>query len=211
MSEDFRPAELGPIRPPADEAPIDVAACIREARERLVSQPQTDAASGRLVPGNAGPAGVDIIGHRSAQMQTALAPVRDAIEQGIRADLGYPVGGAERPPVRLRMVARNLATLDVLAETFGTWIEDRGVMTAKGKTRSAVTTLLSIIDRQNKLALALGLARRDKNITQMSAAEWAARQVSGLDDPNVTTSSQPLTWDDRVGGPQERTEPSTHE
>ena len=76
----------------------------------------------------------------------------------------------------MRITARNLATLDVLAETFWTWIETRGVLTAKGKTRSAVTTLLSIIDRQTKLAAVVGLQRKAHDVRAMSAEAWVRTQ-----------------------------------
>ena len=66
------------------------------------------------------------------------------------------------------MTVRNLATLEVLQSTFWTFIEAQGVMTAKGKTRSAVTTLLSIIDRQTKLAATLGLERRAKPVASLA-------------------------------------------
>lgn len=136
----------------------DVADCIREARERLSA---TSPAMNALE-----------VGDRSVQLQAALAPVRAAIYQATLADLGVSPDGPDRPSEALRITARNLATLDVLAETFWTWIETRGAVTAKGKTRSAVTTLLSIIDRQTKLAAVIGLARKSRDVRHMSIAQF---------------------------------------
>jgi len=137
---------------------LGATACIRAARERLAS---TSPAMNALD-----------IGDRSVQLQTALAPVREAIYRATCTDLGVSPDGAERPTEALRITARNLATLDVLAETFWTWIEARGVLTAKGKTRSAVTTLLSIIDRQTKLAAVIGLQRKARDVGSMSLAQY---------------------------------------
>lgn len=135
----------------ADElrtATPDVAECIREARERLsVAGPSMNAMQ---------------VGDRSVKLQAALEPVRAAIYGQTLADLGCSIDGPEKPTETLRMTARNLAALDVLAETFWTFIEAQGVLTAKGKTRAAVTTWLSIVDRQLKLAQVLGLERKAK-------------------------------------------------
>jgi hypothetical protein len=140
---------------------LGVATHVREARRQLVDR-----------PGGQGNSNAMTIGHCSEQMQTALAPVRDAIERAVLADLGFAKDGSEQPAEALRITARNLASLDVLAETFWTWLEGRGVLTSKGKTRSAVNTLLSIIDRQTKLAAVVGLTRRTKDIRAMSVQQW---------------------------------------
>jgi hypothetical protein len=145
----------------------DVAACIREARQQLEGQPAMNA----LGPG-----------HRSVALQTALAPVRDAIEQRTLADMGFSPDGAETPPETVRSLARNFAALDVLAQTFWTWIEDRGVLTSKGKTRSAVTTYLGIIDRQSKLASVIGLQRRRRSAADMGIDEWLEHTRRSADD-----------------------------
>ena len=116
------------------------------------------------------------VGDRSVRLQAALAPVRDAIYRATCADLGVSPDGPERPSEALRITARNMATLDVMAETFWTWIEDRGALTSKGKTRSAVTTLLSIIDRQTKLAAVIGLQRKAKDIRSMSISDYLRSQ-----------------------------------
>lgn len=144
----------------ASERP-DVAASIRAARQQLEGQPEHNAIT---------------IGHRSAHLQAALEPVRTAIYEATLSDLGYPKDGPERPSEALRMTARNLASLDVLAETFWTWIESRGPVTSKGRTRSAVNTLLSIIDRQTKLAATIGLERKARDVSRMSAAEYVEQQ-----------------------------------
>ena len=119
----------------------DVAECVREARRALEGRPHL---------------GAMVVGDRSVRLQTALAPLRAAIEHRALMDAGYGDDSLEPPPETVRITARNLASLDVLAETFWTWLETRGPLTAKGKTRSAVTTLLAIIDRQTKLTAVLG-------------------------------------------------------
>jgi hypothetical protein len=162
---------------------LDVAACVREARRRLEAQPQTDPVTGQVTPGNVQ---TMTVGDRSVQLQAALAPVREAIYQAALTDLGVSPDGPDRPSEALRITARNLATLDVLAETFWSWIEARGVLTAKGKTRSAVTTLLSIIDRQTKLAAVVGLQRKSRDIGRMSVQDWIAHDQQQR-QPSTTT------------------------
>src|SRR5262245_41671622 len=91
-------AQLQSVGPNGDD-------CIREARQQLEGQPAMNA----LGPG-----------HRSVALQTALAPLRDAIEQRTLSDMGFSIDGAETPPETVRSLARNFAALDVLAQTFWT-------------------------------------------------------------------------------------------
>jgi hypothetical protein len=143
----------------------DVAECIREARERLSAAGPSMNAMG--------------VGDRSVRLQAALSPVRDAITAATLADLGYSLDGPNQPPEAARVTARNLAALDVLGETFWTWIEAQGVLTAKGKTRAAVTTWLSIVDRQTKLAGVLGLERKARAATPL--ADVLAQHEESID------------------------------
>src|SRR5262245_42187961 len=106
----------------------DVAACVREARQRLEAQPQADEGTGQVTPGNVRSM---TVGARSAQLQTALAPVREEIYRRALSDQGYGQDTLESPPETLRINCRNLASLDVLVETFWTHLETRGVLTAK--------------------------------------------------------------------------------
>lgn len=157
---------------------LDVAGAVRDARQALVDH-QQQGVHGHVVDANVN---AMTIGHTSAQLQTALEPLREAIYQSTLSDLGFSVDGAERPPEALRITARNLASLDVLCETFFTWIEERGVLTAKGKTRSAVNTLLSIIDRQTKLVAVIGLTRRSRDIGKMPIDEYLKHQQQQAGD-----------------------------
>jgi hypothetical protein len=145
---------------PDVETVVDVAEYVRDARRSLMARPQYDE-HGNPLSGNTR---TMTIGHRSAQMAAALEPIRQAVYRATLADMGCTVDGSNRPTEAQRITARNLATLDMLAETFWTWIEQQGVMTSKGKTRAAVTTLLSIIDRQTKLAQFVGLDRRQRGV-----------------------------------------------
>lgn len=141
----------------------DVAAAVRQARADVEAMPgQT--------------ANAMTIGHESKHLRAALEPVRRAIYDATMSDLGYPANGAEHPPETLRMTVRNLAALDVLVETFWTHLETRGVLTAKGKTRSAMTTFLLIVDRQARLAQVLGLDRRSRSVDLAKALSGEVRR-----------------------------------
>ena len=106
-------------------------ASCEKARRRLADREQTDDA-GRAIDGNTKTLKA---GHRSEQLQAALAPIRAAIETAtLTLALGFPPDGPERPPEALRMTGqRSLAGLDVLSETFWTYIETLGPLTLRGE------------------------------------------------------------------------------
>ena len=73
------------------------------------------------------------VGDRSKHLQAALEPLRSEIYHAMLSDLGLSENGPQRPTETQRMTVRNLASLDVLAETFWTWIAERGVLTSKAR------------------------------------------------------------------------------
>lgn len=105
-------------------------------------------------------------GLRSARAAAALLPGQEAIRAAMlerRAAVVADLGG----PDELSQVASDeidrYARLHVLHESLWREIEARGVLTAKGRQRAALTALLAVSDRIDRLAARLGLARRPKH------------------------------------------------
>lgn len=94
-------------------------------------------------------------------------------EAAIMNDLG---GAAELSTLAAGMVERH-ARLEMVESYLFTTLQQLGPLTAKGRTRAALTAWLSVVDRLQKSALALGLARRTRQVTDL------ARALSGLDGP----------------------------
>lgn len=93
----------------------------------------------------------------------------------IVADLGGDVS-----TIRADLIG-DYCRADLLIETVSAHIEQRGAFTQGGKRRPAVDLLLSLIDRRLKLAITLGIERRSRDLTALSAAEYAALQERARD------------------------------
>jgi hypothetical protein len=73
----------------------------------------------------------------------------------IVADLGGP---DTLSTLRRDLIQRYLETANI-ADYLASHVLRDGVLTTKGKTRAAVTTYLSVVDRLSRLAAAIGLDR----------------------------------------------------
>ena len=122
-------------------------------------------------------------GGRSAQVRGALLPEqaerfarlaerRQAIEQDL--------GGADA----LSQIGRDLVTryleTSTIAEFLAGVLVANGPLTPRGRARSALNAFLQVLDRQHRLALALGLERRSKRLPSLHdyLDERAAAQES---------------------------------
>lgn len=121
-------------------------------------------ARGRFQPGNQA---ATTTGDRAKQLagHPGLAGAYLQRVDAIEADLG----GREELSELERSHVRELARLDVIVEGLGNDLLERGVMTAKGKTRAALTAYLSAYDRLTKGAAAIGLKRRSKPVPELTA------------------------------------------
>lgn len=81
----------------------------------------------------------------------------------IEADLGDGLSRIGRD-----LVHRYVET-SLIATTLGADLATRGILTAKGRQRAALTAYLQVLDRQHRLALALGLERKTRRVTPMQA------------------------------------------
>ncbi|MBA3887603.1 MAG: hypothetical protein H0X67_18005 [Acidobacteria bacterium] len=89
-----------------------------------------------------------------AEALAALAETHAAIVN----ELGGPQAIST---VRRDLITRYLQT-SLIADYLSEHILAHGVMTTKGRTRAAVNTFLLVTDRQLRLAVAIGLERREK-------------------------------------------------
>ena len=92
-----------------------------------------------------------------ASVRQGLADKRAAI----LSDLG---GEAALSRLQLDLVDRYVE-LDTVASRLGGNLVAEGPLTAKGRTRAALSAYLAAVDRVHRLATALGLARRQKTVS----------------------------------------------
>jgi hypothetical protein len=89
-------------------------------------------------------------GRRSLDRPEALAAIAEKREELVRH-----LGG-EPSAVQADLVT-DYARMDVLIESVAANIEVGGIFTPKGRTRAAVSLLLSLLDRRLRLATTLGI------------------------------------------------------
>jgi hypothetical protein len=116
-------------------------------------------ADGSFAPGNT--AALKHGGRRSLDRPEALTAIA-----GKRAELIAHVG--ESASVIQHDIITDYARTDVLIESVAANIEVGGIFSSKGRTRAAVTLLLSLMERRLRLAQALGLERRAKRVPSLS-------------------------------------------
>lgn len=112
-------------------------------------------------------------GARSQQLPLALADAKAELNAKVGADLGLDTrdGGAAETL---------LGTADAYAEArllrtslFHTLAQQGGPVTGKGRTRAALTTYLAVLDRELRLATALGFERRARPTNPVEAVRRA--------------------------------------
>ncbi len=145
--------------PPADPDPF------RQAREAVAAL----RGRGREPNGRAGKGNTLALksGLRSLQLaeHPDIAAWHQAEVDAISADLG---GDAELSALQ-RAAVREAARVEVILGALGEELFTHGVLTGKGKTRSATTVYLKALDRFVKLSGLLGLARRARPVGDVAA------------------------------------------
>lgn len=91
-----------------------------------------------------------------ARMRTRLA----RFSSGLESDQG---GASELTTVR-RGYVRRLTELEGSIDLLAADLQQRGLMTARGRVRSTYTLLLQTIDRWDRIAQRLGLERRSHRV-----------------------------------------------
>lgn len=149
MSETFAPGELGADGPAVED-------CIREALDHLASKPANDPATGQFT-GSALASGKTL--ERSSQFWAAVDAAKRDLLASVRNDSGLD-GDA---PETLRGLQEGYCEARLFRSAmFVRLVDLGGPITSKGKARALYTAYLSALDRETKLALALGLERKTK-------------------------------------------------
>ena len=138
----------------------------RAERTRKDELARKDAPEGRRPNGTFAPGnrGAWKHGAYSTQMRRTLVEDPDVAAaladhcQEIETDLGGDASRLERDLVR-----RYVETT-ALADHLGHHLTCEGTLTASGRTRAALSAYLRVLDRQHRLATALGLKRRARSV-----------------------------------------------
>lgn len=145
------PAPVTPAQELQASGP-DVATCVRDAVEALSGRP-VHGADGRFLPGT--PAAL-VTGRHSLQLQHALEPARRALVAQVTADLGGDVDGL---PATLARLVGAFSETSLLRESV--FIRMAGQPTTnKGKARAMLSAYVALVDRELRLAQAIGLERK---------------------------------------------------
>ena len=107
-------------------------------------------------------------GGRSAQIRAAQLPEQAGLRAELaakRASLLTDLGGEDTlSQLQIDLVARYLE-LDVVATWLGGNLLAEGPLTAKGRSRAALSAYLTVLDRVQRVSSALGLARRPRAVS----------------------------------------------
>jgi hypothetical protein len=171
--DERRSAQVLPADAPSEEHPPVDPALFERARDAVSAL----RGAGRRQNGQAGAGNMLALrtGLRSSQLLNAPDVAAWHAEQvaAITVDLG---GEAELSALA-RASVREVARLEVILAALGEDLLRTGVLTGKGKSRSATTVYLHVLDRFTRLSQALGLARQPKAVQRASdlMAEGRAR------------------------------------
>jgi len=138
---------------------MDVEAGVSQALEALAQRQQHDPATGRFVAGNT-TAGTSL--ERSGAFWEAVEPLKRELVQ--RTGTALAVDDAT-PETFLGLVDAYAETRLFRQAMYRRLVELGGPITSKGKARALYTAYLSALDRETKLAITLGLERRQKPAT----------------------------------------------
>ena len=113
----------------------------------------------------AGNRGAFVHGGRSKEVLRNLTQTDDAVERlaehrrEIVKDTGASVGR-----IKSDLIGR-YCELDALANFMANDLASRGALTSRGRSRAVLNAYVAIVDRQVRIALALGLERRQKSVS----------------------------------------------
>lgn len=154
-------ATIRPTNPDRVPQPVvDVHACVREALAALSVAPERDVKSGRFVPGTLA---AMTTGARSGALWAALAPAKRELLEKVKADLGSEGAETALGLYDAYTEARLLRT-----SMFERLVDLGGPVTSKGAARALYTAYLSALDREIKLAQAIGLERKARKVPSVS-------------------------------------------
>ena len=151
----------------------DTAHQVGDALDDLRQRPDRDPTTGRFLSGNVA-AGRTLA--RSEAFWSAVAEAKSELVERLRSDLAVNGDAA----------ATLEGLVDAYSETrllrhsmFTRLVEMGGPITTKGKTRALFTSYCAALDRETRLALALGLERRQRGVPSLSEVMGGVPPRSG--------------------------------
>lgn len=116
-----------------------------------------------------------------------LASLAADVERAVIQDLG----GADEVSRVMRGLVQRFASLEVLTNAMFERLLVEGPFTLKGRTRASFTGLLNLIDRYERVARAIGTARRTKRPTTL--ADLLANYEPAAVPPDAASTPAPAT------------------
>jgi len=138
-------------------------------------------AIGRNADGTAGVGNLLALKHGAYARQLVTRPELQAEIASREREVVADLGGAEQLSAVMRQLVTRYVQTGVIADALAADVFDRGPLTSKGRARAAVSLFLQVLDRQHRLALALGLERRTRRVPTLE--EWAAQQQRATQSP----------------------------
>jgi hypothetical protein len=126
-----------------------------------------DTATGRVLPGNqiARKAGVRAFElHGEAVLSAELRDDLAAFRAGVEADQG----GADELTTIASGYIRRLGELEAICNLLGADLQARGLFTRRGRVRSTYMAFMAAVDRWDRLATRLGMARRPRPVVPIN-------------------------------------------
>lgn len=150
-------------------------ACEKPFPESPAERPEGhDPVTGRFTRGNQARLthGAYARGHRPPELLARLGDL-DAFRASLEADQG---GREELTTIRNGYITR-IVEVEALCRLLGADIVERGIFTKRGRTRSTFSAFLQAVEKWDKLAHRLGLDRRERDVLDLTAAEWIQQQT----------------------------------
>ena len=142
--------------------------------------------NGRFAAGNVA---AMVHGGRSRQVRTAALPIQADVRATLaskRAAIASDLGGEGNLTQLQQDLINRYVETDAVADYLAGTLVTAGALTPRGRSRAALTAYLQVLDRQHRLAVALGLERRAKAVATPHEY-WQQRVATpSADDPEVT-------------------------
>lgn len=166
-----------PFQQPTSPAPRSVGAAEPDSDSRPGPRPGHAPGTGRFVKGNRG-----ALKHGGYSQQVAAGLLPEQAEMVLqlaekRAAIEADLGGAEALTELTRDLIARYVQMELVAERLATVVV-AAPLTAKGAKRAALAAFLAVTDRQQRLALTLGLERRSRPINPLDAVALAVAEAN---------------------------------
>jgi hypothetical protein len=140
-------------------------------------QQDRDATTGRWVVGNRGAL---VAGADSTRFWAQAEAAQREIEAGLLQDAGH---GADDAPRALRLAVAGIAQAALVRDSaYQRLVESGGPLTSRGRGRRAFVIWLQASERLHRGLQLVGLERRTKPVTSLTAAILAEPELGGGDE-----------------------------